>query len=261
MIEEIQKLLEALRLGHTEETIGQALSRAQKIKPSYSAFLLGLLKQEYEYQRNRTIARRIKNSGLREYWTLETFPWHLQKCVPKKLIEELAELDFVDRGESVIFIGPAGAGKSALASGLLLRALYAGRSGLAITAQKVFDEFSAGLADRSIKRFMEKLTRVDLLLIDEFGYTQDPQATQINGFFQLMNNCAVRKSTLISTNLGFSEWKKFIGSSSLAAALLSRLLQKRHIITFPPDAVNLREPALKLPARAPFPENLKNYIL
>lgn len=261
MIEEIQKLLEALRLGHTKESIGQALSHAQKTKPSYSAFLLELLKQEYEYQRNRTIARRIKNSGLREYWTLETFPWHLQKCVPKKLIEELGELDFIDKGESVIFIGPAGAGKSALASGLLLRALYAGRSALAITAQKLFDEVSASLADRSTKRFIEKLSRVDILLIDEFGYTQEPQAAQINGFFQLMNNRAVRKSCLLTTNLGFSEWKKFLGSNSLAAALLSRLLQRRHIVTFPPDAANLREPALKLPARAPFPENLKNYVL
>lgn len=259
--QEIQKLLEALRLGHTKETVGQAIAHAQKTKPSYSAFLLELLEEEHQYQRNRSIARRIKNSGLREYWALETFPWRLQKCVSKKLIEELAELDFIDRGESVVFIGPAGAGKSGLAGGILLRALYAGRSALAITAQDLFDEFSASLADRSTKRFLEKLSRADLLLIDEFGYTQAPQAAQVNGFFQLMNNRSARKSCLLTTNLGFNEWSKFLGSSALAAALLSRLLQKRHIVTFPPDAVNLREPALKLPARALFPENLKNFVL
>jgi len=66
-----------------------------------------------------------------------------------------------------------------------------------------------------------------------------------------MDNRASRKSTIITTNLGFEEWGRFLGDKALTAALLSRLLQKCHV--FPVEGVNLRDPAYKLPAQAPKP--------
>jgi DNA replication protein DnaC len=125
MIDESHALLDALKLRHTRAAVAEQLKAAQKNKTSYSAFLLELLRREHAGQRDRTIARRLKCSGLQEYWTLETFPFHIQKCVNKRAIYELAELDFIAQGESVVFIGQSAVGKSGLASGLLMKALYA----------------------------------------------------------------------------------------------------------------------------------------
>lgn len=260
MINEIHNLCDALRLRHTHKIIAETIQAAQKNKPSYSTFLLNLLRQEHQDKRNRTIASRIKHSGLREFWTLETFPWHLQPCVGKhrRTIYELAELDFLDRGESVIFTGQAGVGKSGLAAGLLIKALFAGRTGCAITAQDLFDDLGASLADRTTKALLQRLSRVDLLLVDEFGYVNAPNQAQINNFFRLMDSRCTRKSTIITTNLGFQEWGRFLGNGPLTAALLSRLLQKCHVFPFPTTAVNLREPKLKLPTAAAIPETLRS---
>ena len=118
MLDDIHTLLDALKLRHARTTVAAAIKAAQKDKPSYSAFLLELLRREHEGQRNRAIASRLKRSGLDEFWTLETFPFHIQKCVNKRAIYELAELDFIDRGESAVFIGQAAVGKSGLASGI-----------------------------------------------------------------------------------------------------------------------------------------------
>ncbi len=85
--------------------------------------------------------------------------------------------------------------------------------------------------------------------MDEFGYVQARTTPQINPLFLLIDNRASRKSTIITTNLGFEEWGSLLGGKALTAALLSRLLQKCHV--FPVEGVNLREPAYKLPARAP----------
>jgi len=262
MIDEIHSLCDTLRLRHTRQTVDEALRDAQKKKPSYSAFLLSLLSREHQDKRSRAIANRIKHSGLREYWTLETFPWHLQPCAGrhKRAIYELAELDFVDRGESVVFTGQAGVGKSGLASGLLQKALLAGRTGYAITAQDLFDDLGASLADRSTKALLKRLSRVDVLVVEEFGYVNAPSQVQINNFFRLMDSRCSHKSTIVTTNLGFQEWGKFLGNGPLTAALLSRLLQKCHVFPFPTTAINLREPSLKLPASAPPPEILKNYL-
>jgi DNA replication protein DnaC len=87
--------------------------------------------------------------------------------------------------------------------------------------------------------------------VDEFGYVQARTTPQINQLFRLMDNRASRKSTIITTNLGFEEWGSFLGDKPLTAALLCRLLHKCHV--FAVEGVNLRAPAYKLPARAPNP--------
>lgn len=253
MQSDIHQLLEALKLRDMAGAIDEALRQAQKNKPSYTSFLLELLRREHEGQRNRAIVSRLARSGLREFWTLETFPFHIQKCVNKREIYEMAELDFIDQGRSVVFIGPAAVGKSGLASGILMKALYAGKRGQAITAQKLFEELGASHADRSARTLMKRLACLDVLLIEEFGYLADPEPRHINGFFRLMDERCNRKSTILTTNLGYEEWGKFLGNASLVAALVSRLLQKCKTIMFSKDAVNLRNPKLGLPTRASKP--------
>jgi DNA replication protein DnaC len=253
MLEDIHALLDALKLHHARLTVAEAIKAAQKNKPSYSAFLLELLRREHEGQRDRAIASRLRRSGLDEFWTLETFPFHIQKCVNKRAIYELAELDFIARGESVVFIGQAAVGKSGLASGILMKALYAGRRCQAIKADKLFEDLRASHADRATRSRIQTLSRLDVLLIEELGYVNALDPREINDFFRLMDNRCNRKSTIITTNLGFEEWGKFLGNGPLVAALLSRLLQKCRTIVFPKEALNLRAPKLGLPARAEKP--------
>jgi DNA replication protein DnaC len=259
MLDEIQKLMDTLKLRYAREAVAESLKSAQKEKPSYSAFLMELLRREQEGQRNRATAGRLRRSGLREYWSLDTFPFHIQKCVNKKLIYELAELDFVARGESLVFIGQAAVGKSGLASALLLKTLYAGYRGLAIRAQDLFDAMRASHADRTTRLFFQRLARLDVLLIDEFGYLHTPDPQQLNDFFRLMDDRCNRKTTIITTNMGYDEWGQFLGNASLVAALLSRLLQKCRTVTFPKDAVNLRNPKLSFPTTAPKPDILNTF--
>ena len=257
MIDQLHNLLDALKLRHTRETIIEALKTAQKKKPSYSRFLLDILSQEHQDKRNRSIANRIRRSGLEEYWTLETFPYHLQKSVNERTINGLAELDFIDQGKSIVFIAQPGYGKTGLASGILLKALYAGKSGYCIKAQDLFDELDASQADRSTRQLVKRLSNIDLLMIDEFGYTNPLRQVQINNFFRIMHNRCTRKSTIITTNMGFQEWKKFLGNAPLVAALLSRLLQKCITINIS-RGTNLRDPQHGLPTAAPTPQVLKN---
>jgi predicted ATPase len=138
----------------------------------------------------------------------------------RKAIEELAELDFLERAESVVLIGNPGVGKSGLASAIVLKALYAGRTARAITAQNLFEEFEQSQADRSTKRLIKRLSSVDLLLIDEFGYVQARTTSQVNQLFRLMDNRASRKSTIITSYLGFEEWGSFLGEKALTAMAL-----------------------------------------
>jgi DNA replication protein DnaC len=245
MVNDIHAILEALKLRKIREIVETELKAAQNKKPSYSSFLLSLLRQEQEDKRRRSIQCRIQQASLPDRWTLETYPFHLQPCVSKKQQQEFAELDFIGRAENVVWMGGTGVGKTGLASSILLKALYAGRTGRLIKAQDLFDEFSASLADRSTQALLKRLSRIDVLLIDELGYVT-PQPGQINNFFRLVENRYGKKPTLITTNLGYKEWPKFLGNGPMAGALLRRLLHHCHTITFP-NGVNLSKPKYELP--------------
>jgi DNA replication protein DnaC len=245
MLDEIHARMDALKLRKMREIAQEELKSAQLKKLSYSAFLLSLLCQEVEDKRQRSIQSRIHQASLPDRWTLETYPFNLQPCVSKKIHQELAELDFIARAENVVWMGGTGVGKTGLASSILLKALYAGRSGKLVKAQDLFDDFSASLADRSTQALLQRLSRLDVLLIDELGYVT-PQPGQINNFFRLIENRYNKKPTLITTNLGYKEWPKFLGNGPMASALLRRLLHNCQTITFP-KGVNLSKPKYDLP--------------
>jgi DNA replication protein DnaC len=97
----------------------------------------------------------------------------------------------------------------------------------------------ASLADRSTRKMLNQLTRLDLLVVDEMGYLNlRPEHSNI--FFKLMEERYNRRSTIITTNLDYDEWHHFLGSRPMVEALLSRL--RHHCHTVKIDGPSLREP-------------------
>jgi DNA replication protein DnaC len=150
-----------------------------------------------------------------------------------------AEMEFVAKAENIVFIGPTGVGKTGLASSLLLKALQNGYRCRFIRAQDLFDEMYASLADRSTRRLLSYLARLDVLLIDEMGYL-NLKPEQTNVFFKLMEERYNRRATIITTNLDYEEWHNFLGNKALVDALLSRLRHQCHTVRV--DGPSLRDP-------------------
>ena len=182
---------------------------------------------------------RIRRANLPERWSLETFPYSRQPGVKRKQMQGLAELDFIAKHENLVFVGPTGVGKTGLACGILLKALQNGLRCQFIRAQDLFDEMYASLADRSTRKLINHLARLDVLLIDEFGYL-NLKPEQSNTFFKLMEERYHRRSTIVTTNLDYTEWHNFLGNKSMVEALLSRLRHYCHTVRI--DGPSLREP-------------------
>ena len=136
-------------------------------------------------------------------------------------------------------VGSTGVGKTGLASGLLLKALENGYRCQFIRAQDLFDELYASLADRSSRKLLNRLARLDCLCIDEFGYV-NLKPEQSNIFFKLMEERYHRHSTIITTNLGYDEWRNFLGNQTMVEALLSRLRHYCHTVSI--NGPSLRDP-------------------
>jgi DNA replication protein DnaC len=238
MKDELEQLLRALHLRKVAELFDEEAKRAEKQKLSYQEFCCRLFRAQWQRNQETALAYRIKQARMPEQWSLETFPFKRQKGVDQRQIRTFAELEFIPRAENIVFIGPTGVGKTGLASGLLLKALQNGHRGVFMRAQDLFDEMYASLADRSTRRLLNRLSSVDVLVIDEMGYLNlKPEQTNI--FFKLMEERYRRRSTIITTNLDYEEWAGFLGNRHLVSALLSRLRHQCHTVKI--DGPSLRE--------------------
>jgi len=217
----------------------EELARAEKRGISYTALFKRLLREELQDQQARFLEHRIRRAKLPERWTLATFPWRQQKSVKRRTIEQLAELDFIGRAANVVFIGDTGVGKTGLASAILLKALEAGYRGLFIKAQELFDDLYTSLADHSSRKLLNRLSRFDLLVIDEMGYL-NLRPEQSNIFFKLMEERYGRRATIITTNLEYERWYDFLGNKEMVAALLDRLRHRCHTVRI--EGESLRTP-------------------
>jgi len=240
--DDLDQLLKGLKLRKIRDLLPAHLERAEKEGPSYAEFLRRLLRAEYQSQQMRFLGHRIKRAKLPEAWALESFPWDRQPSVKRPVIEQLAHLDFLARAGNLVFIGDTGVGKTGLSIGILLKALEAGHRGLFIKAQDLFDEMYTSLADHSSRKLLDRLSRIELLVIDEMGYL-NLRPEQSNIFFKLMEERYGRKSTIITTNLDYEDWYDFLGKKEMVGALLDRL---RHRCT----TVRIEGPSLRHPQSA-----------
>src|SRR6202142_4390439 len=238
MTEELEQLLKNLQLRRVLEVYDEQLRAAEKEDVTYSEFATRLVRAQWHARQEGALEWRIQRANLPERLSLETFPFARQPGVNRKQIRAFAELEFIAKAENIVLVGPTGVGKTGISCGLLLKALENGYRCQFIRAQDLFDEMYASLADRSTRRLLKRLARLDVLLIDEFGYlTLKPE--QSNIFFKLMEERYHRHSTIITTNLVYDEWHNFLGNKSMVDALLSRVRHYCHTVTI--DGPSLRE--------------------
>lgn len=240
MDEELIDMLKYLRLGNLLARWDETLSKARKGRYSSERLLKYVLEEEYQAKRENARLLRRQRANIPELLEMETFPFAKQpKLDRKKIMSYYDSFDYMTKQRNMVWLGPTGCGKTGLATAFLLQAIDRGHRGYFVTFSELLHELFQSLADRSEGKLLKRYLSYDPLLIDEVGYVE-VEAAQVGQFFTLMHKRHKRKTTLITSNLGFSEWGSFLQNPHLTAALIDRLTENCHTINMK-ECVTLRD--------------------
>lgn len=230
MNKELDLMLKTLHLPGLLANWDEYLSLGAKSDFSHGRLLFHVVEQEYKLRKENSRKLRLQRAKMPERYVIETFPFNRQpRLNKKKLLTIYDSFEYMEKCQNIIWIGPPGSGKSGLAISFLTQAINKGKNGLFISFPKLITMLYNSIADHSEDMLLKKLAAYDCLLIDELGYVEVEQA-QVGLFFALMNERHKKKTTLITSNLGFSQWGTFLKNDHLTAALLDRLTETSHII-------------------------------
>ena len=221
--------LKQLRLPtvlHEYKTVAETCAKEGK---NHIDFLLRLCERELLDREQRAAQRRIKSAKFPVLKTLDTFDFAAQPGINKQLIIDLMRGQYLDAQENILFMGNPGTGKTHLATALGHAACAQGKRVLFIPTTSLVTQLLEAREERALERYLKRLAKQQLLILDEFGYVPFSKAGA-ELLFDVISRAYEHTSIIMTTNLPFENWTEILGNERLTGALLDRITHRVHII-------------------------------
>jgi DNA replication protein DnaC len=232
--------LAALHLPTIKAECEQVARQCASENTDYLGFLLRLCERELSDREQRACARRLKAARSPQVKSLDTFDFTAQPSLNRPLIVELSRCEFIERRESVILLGGPGTGETHVAIGLAAAACQRGKKVRFFRVTELLTQLLEAREERVLGRLRGQLARLDLLVLDEFGYVP---ASQVGAelLFDVISTSYERTSVIVTTNLPFARWTEVLGDERLVGATLDRLTHRCHLLEATGESYRLRE--------------------
>ena len=229
MNDQLLHQLRLLKLPGIREHLEARILEAKGNDLSYEEFLSMLLTDEVEQRTTRRINRLLKRASLGAETTVETFDFAFNSSVNAKVIKSLVSCRFIERAEGVFFIGPTGTGKTHLAKALAHAACRLMFTVSYYSFHQLFADLAAADLQGKLHILMKRLLKVDLLVIDDFGFkTMDQAAAE--RFYAIVDGRFRQRSIILTSNRAIADWPPLFPDPIMANAILDRLAHNSHQI-------------------------------
>ncbi len=240
LLERLHTALNTLQLAEVEALLESHLEQAAQQDKTYADFLCPLLEAEVQARRTRALASRMRMAGFPTVKTLDQFDFSFQPSIDERQVRELATLRFVHEASNIILLGPPGVGKTHLALGLAVAAIEGGFSAYFVSAHDLVTDLGKAAREGKSDARLRHYLKARVLVVDEVGYLPlDSMGATI--FFQLISARYERGSILLTSNKSYADWGQVFGETTIATAILDRLLHHSTTLNIRGESYRLKE--------------------
>lgn len=236
----IMENLQFLKSKESINVIDETLDYVNANKLTFVEGFLHFTEAQVEQKKANLVKHSVKMAGFPKVKTLAEFEFDYQPSINQQQIQDLNSLRFIEKQENVIFYGNSGVGKTHLATAIGVTAAQNRNSTYFMKCADLIETLRKAQLEGRLPERLKKFSGYKLLIIDELGYlpiSKDDSKL----FFQLIDRRYERNSTIITTNINFSQWDEIFGDPMIAGAIVDRLLHHATVITIKGKSYRLQD--------------------
>lgn len=227
------RIMDNLKFLKSKESLNVIDSTLDYVNTNNLSFIDGFLyftEAQVEQKKTNLVKHSVNMAGFPRVKTLAEFEFEYQPSINRQQIYDLNSLRFIEKKENIIFYGNSGVGKTHLATSIGMTAAQNRNSTYFIKCSDLMDTLRKAQLEGRLTERLKKFSGYKLLIIDELGYLPISKEDS-KLFFELIDKRYERNSTIITTNINFSQWDEIFGDPMIAGAIVDRLLHHATVLT------------------------------
>ena len=218
-----------MKLPAMAEAFSQQLEQPDLAELSFEDRFAMLVDRQWTFKEDRRMTRLLRIAKLKDSACIENIDFRTPRALDRSLVVRLSGSDWIKKAQNLIILGSTGVGKTYLACALANSACRNGYSAMYKRAPRLYQEIAVSRADGSYPKLMNKLSKIKLLIIDDFCIAPMNDADR-RDLLEVLEDRQSISSTIIATQVPVKNWIELIGDPTLADAILDRLVHNAHKI-------------------------------